>query len=270
MLDGWQPDEFYYEGKRYPIFRQGAGPGVIVIHEIPGITPEVAAFGQRVVDEGFTVVMPSLFGDPGREGKGLYTWRSIAHVCVSREFVAFFARRTSRVTTWLRGLACDLHEKLGGPGVGVVGMCFSGGFALAMMLDKAVLVPVMSQPSMPLGILPAQKRDVGLRPDDLANVCARVRTEGLCVQGLRFTRDWRVPAARFRRLRRELGSNFDCIEIPSGPGSNLGIKRTAHSVLTNEPPRHLPDSPAARELEHAAQRVLRLLHDRLHDQHGES
>jgi dienelactone hydrolase len=265
MRDDWQPGEFCYKDKVRPVFRRGTGPGVIIIHEVPGITPEVAALGERVADEGFTVVMPSLFGDPWREGKGLYNWLGVGRVCISYEFFSFLPGRTSRVTTWLCALARDLYREVGGLGVGVVGMCFSGGFALAMMLDKTVLVPVMSQPSLPFGPLRAQKRDLGLDPGDLTRICARVQTEDLCVQGLRFTSDYRVPAERFRRLRSEFGPNFDCIEITSGPDSQNRIGRKAHSVLTTEPRRHHPDSPAGRELEDAAQRVLELLRNRLHN-----
>lgn len=39
-------------------------------------------------------------------------------------------RQTSPVIAWLRALAKSLHAEVGGVGVGAIGMCFSGGFAL--------------------------------------------------------------------------------------------------------------------------------------------
>ena len=64
-LDSWTPGSYTAGGTTHRTFRKGAGPGVIVIHEIPGITPAVIAFAEDVVGGGFTVVMPSLFGHPG-------------------------------------------------------------------------------------------------------------------------------------------------------------------------------------------------------------
>lgn len=53
-------------GRKRNIYRMGSGPAVIVIHEIPGITPLVADFARRVADNGMTVVLPDLLGTPGR------------------------------------------------------------------------------------------------------------------------------------------------------------------------------------------------------------
>ncbi len=43
----------------------GTGPAVIVMTEMPGISPHVARFSRWVRDAGFTVYMPSLFGRDG-------------------------------------------------------------------------------------------------------------------------------------------------------------------------------------------------------------
>jgi hypothetical protein len=119
-------------------------------------------------------------------------------------------------------------------------MCFTGGFALAMMVDDVVLAPVLSQPSLPFPISKAHRRDVGLSDEDLARVKERCRTEeDLCVLGLRFTGDRAAPPARFRRLREELGDKFVAVELDSSPGNPHGHPRAAHSVLTE----HLRDEP---------------------------
>jgi len=231
-------EDMTYDGVTRTVFRGGAGPAVIVIHEVPGLHPEVAAFGRRLIDEGFTVYLPSLLGTPGKPVGALYDLRSLARACVSREFATWATGKTSPIVGWLRALAKDAHAACGGPGVGAVGMCLTGGFALAMMIDDVVVAPVLSQPSLPLPVTRAQRRDLGIDEATLVRVRERAAA-GTCVLGLRFTHDRLVPAERFQRLREELGDRFIAVEIDSGPGNPHGIPRTAHSVLT----RHLVDEP---------------------------
>ena len=114
----------------------------------------------------------------------------------------------------------------------MVGMCFTGGFALAMMVDPVVVAPVLSQPSLPFALTKRHRRDIGISEDDLAAVKKRVADEGVCLMGLRFTGDRMVPAERFQRLKEELGDKFIAVEIDSSPGNADGYPRMAHSVLT--------------------------------------
>jgi dienelactone hydrolase len=236
-LAGFTKGAFTHDGATKDVYRAGEGPAVIVISEVPGITPRVAGFAREVVDAGFSAVMPSLFGTPGKEATTGYALRSIVGNCVSKEFVAFAKGRTSPVTVWLRALAKAEHDRCGGPGVGVVGMCFTGGFALAMMVDDVVLAPVLSQPSLPI-VTPFTKdaaSDLGISDADLRRVKERCAAEDdLCVLGLRFTGDALSPGARFRRLEQELGDSFVGVEIDSGPGNAGGYGRRAHSVLTED------------------------------------
>jgi dienelactone hydrolase len=222
-----------YDGATYPVFRAGRGPAVVVMHEIPNLHPGVIAFGERVVAAGFTVYMPSLFGTPGALVTVGANLRSILHACVSREFATWATGKTSPITVWLRALARDAHEACGGRGVGALGMCLTGGFALAMMVDDTVVAPVLSQPSVPFPFLPSERRDLGISAEDLA-VVRRRAAEGTCVMGLRFTGDPMAPAARFARLHEELGDKFIGIEIDSSRGNPHGIPRRAHSVLAHD------------------------------------
>lgn len=225
-LPGWAESTFTADGKTFPTFRRGRGPGVIIIHEIPGISPKVRAFAEDVDAAGFTVVMPSLLGVPGAAHSVGPVLRTLTKVCVSKEFNTWASGRTSPITGWLRALAKDLHEELGGPGVGALGMCFSGGFALAMMVDGHVAAPVLSQPSMPFPLNKALAADLNLSPADLDSVRQRVAA-GCPVLGLRYAGD-KAVGTRFDTLRRELGEGFTAVELP-GKG---------HSVLTehrNEP-----------------------------------
>jgi len=225
VLEEWNEGEFSAAGMTYPTYRRGAGPGVIVIHEIPGITPLVTRFANEVVDRGFTVVMPSLTGTPGKAPSNAYAMQQMAKICIAREFTTFALDQTSPIISWLRALARNLHQEVGGPGVGAVGMCFSGGFALGMMVDDIMLAPVLSQPSLPFSIGKARGADLNLSPDDAAAIAERAAA-GCQVLGLRFTED-RLVGDRFSTLRELLGDAFIAVELPSA-------KKTDHSVLTEQ------------------------------------
>jgi len=257
-LDGFTETTFTFDSVTRPVYRAGSGPGVVVVHEVPGITPLVADFGRRVIDAGFTVAMPSLFGEPGRTMSVPYVMRSMSGACVSREFATWALNRTSPVVEWLRALARDLHAQAGGPGVGAVGMCLTGGFALAMAVDDEMLAPVLSQPSMPMPLGKARSRALGLSDADLARVKDRAVNDGLCVLGLRFSKDPAVPDGRWAQYREQLGDNFIGVDIDSSPGNPHGIKRTAHSVLTE----HFVDQPGHPTKE-ALDRVIAFLREKL-------
>ena len=256
-LPGFQASTFTHDGLSHEVFRAGTGPAVIVIHEVPGLHPEVIAFGRRVVDAGFTVYMPSLFGTPGKPFGWAYLIRSIARACVAREFVTMATDRTSPIVSWLRRLAAEAHGACGGPGVGAVGMCFTGGFALGMMVDETMLAPVLSQPSLPFPIGKRRKASVGISDADFERVKERA-ARGACLLGLRFTADLAVPPERFETLRRELGDAFIAVEIDSSRGNPHGIKRRSHSVLAHD----LVDEPG-HPTRAALEQVLAFLQDRL-------
>lgn len=227
-LDGWTRAAYNADGRSYDTYRRGTGSGVIVIHEIPGMTPEVIAFAQEVVDAGFTVVMPHLFGDPGRPLSVGYAASVVPKVCVSKEFTTFATGRTSPIAGWLRALSRSLHEELGGPGVGVVGMCFTGGFALAMMVDASVAAPVLAQPSLPFPVGARRSADLGLSPADLKVVKARAAA-GCPVLGLQYKGD-KSTGTRFATLQRELGSAFTAVQFPGSKHSTLTAHRQQEGV----------------------------------------
>ena len=64
-VPGFEKTTFTYGGRTHDVYRAGSGPAVIVIHEMPGLHPGVTEFGQRLVDVGYTVYLPSLFGRAG-------------------------------------------------------------------------------------------------------------------------------------------------------------------------------------------------------------
>ncbi|WP_078889605.1 dienelactone hydrolase family protein [Streptomyces sp. NRRL S-1813] len=272
-LTGFDRGTFTHDGSTRRILRRGTGPAVIVMAEIPGITPKVLQFAERVAAIGCTAVLPVLFGTPGRNAdpadggllkSGLYTASSMGKVCVSREFTVLATGKSSRVVTWLRALAAQEHQRCGGPGVGAVGMCLTGGFALAMAADERLLAPVLSQPSLPLALTRSRAGGIDISAEDLAAVRGRCARDGLQVMGLRFRGDRLVPGDRFAFLRRELGAAFTAVELDDST-ANPHAALPPHSVLTE----HLIDEPG-QPTRAALDEVLDLFRTRLLDRHHDT
>jgi len=244
LLDTWTEGAHLDEaGTTHPTYRKdppsGAGPGVILIHELPGLTPSVIGFGEEVVASGFTVVLPVLFGTVERPMSSGAVARSLLQVCTSAEFTKLATGQTTPVAGWLRSLARDLHAEVGGPGVGALGMCFTGGYALAMMVDDSIAAPVLAQPSTPFAIGRRRAADVNLSPTDRDVAVARAKA-GCPVLGLRYASD-RAVGTRFQTLRSLLGDDFIAVDLP-GKG---------HSTLTEH------------RSQIAVDKVLAFLHERL-------
>lgn len=245
-IDDFEKTTFTHGGKQRHVFRRGAGPAVIVMAEMPGISPKVLRFAGWVADIGCTAVVPHLFGVPGKDptdggpAKMLaYGLSSIGPACVSREFSVWAAGKTSPVIDWLRALARHEHRQCGGPGVGALGMCFTGGFALAMATEEALLAPVLSQPSLPFGLTKKHRRSIDCSAEDLAKVKLRCADEGLEVLGLRFKGDKFVPGERFEFLREQLGDGFVAVELEDADANPDAAMKNPHSVVTE----HLIDRP---------------------------
>jgi dienelactone hydrolase len=243
-LTGWSVAPFSGGGYTHDVYRKGEGPGVVLIPELPGIHPGVLALGNHLVDNGFTVAIPSLFGEPGRPVSVGYLVPTVARACVAREFAAFATNKQRPVSVFLRALARDLNASTPGKGVGVIGQCFTGGFALAAAVDDSVLAPVLSQPSAPMPLTLRHRRDPGLSDVELNAFKDRAEKDGVCAMGLRF--------------KERLGDAFEVIEINSAPGNEHGFSRAAHSVLTLEV-REVDGHPAYE----ARKRVVEFFKERL-------
>src|SRR5437868_3573455 len=203
-LEDFDPRAVTLDGVTKVVHVTGSGPAVIVMTEMPGISPHVARFARWVCAAGVTVYMPSLFGRDGavpQVDEGIAVFR---RACVSAEFRAFAANESSPVTQWLRALARRAHEECGGPGVGAIGMCFTGNFALSMMLEPAMLAPVLSQPTLPM----EDPAGLGIAPDELAAVRERLERENLSVMAYRFDGDRYCTAQRFAAYAAALGDRF--------------------------------------------------------------
>ncbi|TPM40479.1 dienelactone hydrolase family protein [Mesorhizobium sp. B2-3-4] len=247
-------------GQTKAVYLGGAGPAVIVMAEMPGISPHVARFARWVRDAGFTVYMPSLFGRDGAIASADEGAAVFRRACVSAEFRALGGGVASPVTVWLRALARIALEECGGPGVGAVGMCFTGNFALSMMLDGATIAPVLCQPSLPLD----NPAGIEISPEEISTVRRRLDNEGLDVLAYRFEGDHFCRAERFNAYRRALGDRFLERVLPSS-AANPDVPpffekhvQSPHSVVTV----HLIDE-AGQPTIFARDEILTFLKDRL-------
>jgi dienelactone hydrolase len=233
-LDDFERRSITLLGDTKGVYVAGTGPAVIVMAEMPGISPHVARFSRWVRDAGFTVYMPSLFGRDGAFPHAEEGAAVLQRACVSAEFRAFAANASSPVTRWLRALASLAHEQCGGRGVGAIGMCFTGNFALTMMLEPSMVAPVLCQPSLPLN----DPAGLQIAPDELASVRGRLERDDLTVLGYRFEGDRFCTAQRFAAYTEALGDRFVANVLPAesaNPDPPPFFKRVVggpHSVVT--------------------------------------
>lgn len=227
-LEDFEAREITLLGRTKRVWVSGSGPAVIVMAEMPGISPYVARFARWVREAGFTVYMPHLYGTDGAVPKMPGAIITMVKGCVSAEFRAFAANASSPVTQWLRALAAQAHLACGGKGVGAIGMCFSGNFALSMMLEKSVLAPVLSQPSLPMN----DAAGMHIAPDELRQVKARLEAEDLTVLAYRFDGDSFCKAARFAAYEAALGERFVGRVLPDSAANPDAMMKNPHSVVT--------------------------------------
>ena len=234
LLEDFTKREITLNGITKLVYLAGTGPAVIVMTEMPGISPHVARFSRWVCDAGFSVYMPSLFGRDGalvsaEEGAAVFK-----RGCISAEFRAFAGNASSPVTIWLRALARLAHAECDGPGVGAIGMCWTGNFALSMMLEAAMLAPVVCQPSLPLDNPGA----IEISADEIKIVRRRLEHEDLTVLAYRFRGDAFCKAERFAAYSEALGERFLARELPDSAANTdvppFFAKHVAspHSVVT--------------------------------------
>lgn len=235
-LEDFQHREVTLLGATRTVHVAGSGPAVVIMAEMPGISPRVARFARWVRDAGLTAWMPHLFGRDGAVPTASEGRRVFARACVSAEFRALAGNESSPITAWLRALAAHAHAECGGLGAGAIGMCFTGGFALSMMLEPSVRAPVLAQPSLPLD----NPAGIDIAPAELALVRQRLVDDDLTVLAYRFAGDAFCRAERFAAYHHALGDRFVARVLPdhaAGPRSRhpddfFQLVPTPHSVLT--------------------------------------
>ncbi len=225
-------DHFRFDrgGIEHSVFVKGEGPGVLLMHELPGMMPEFWRLANWL-SEHFTVWAPDLFGNDSSHTPakpGLLTLKA----CISREIHLFADNDPGPITQWLRALAQELHQRVGGNGVGTIGMCMTGNFALTLALDPWVTAPVVSQPGIP-GSTPFKNRDGGLQMTSSEK--GQLAGRDVDVMGLRFDGDKFCKAARFDAIRSVIGEDrfFENV-LPDSARKPNGRLKFPHSVLTTD------------------------------------
>lgn len=233
-LSDFQARAICLDGVTRTVHFSGAGPGVIVMAEMPCISPHVVRFARWLRNVGFSVYMPSLFGRDGAVPQAEEGLAIMRRACISAEFHALAGQGASPVTAWLRALARLALTECGPPGVGAVGMCFTGNFALSMMLEPAMLASVLAQPSLPLDDPSAVESSA----EELAAVRARLERDDLTVIAYRFEGDRHCRAERFAAYQAALGPRFIGKALPDS-AANLDpppffrqVVGCPHSVFT--------------------------------------
>ncbi len=234
---------FCYDGITHEVYWKKAfdpsnpSPAILLMHELPGMTESCLKFANRLVDNGFTVYLPLLFGKAGESSAiAAIVANSLINtgrICIGKEFYALKERQSSPITNWLRALCRQIYsqsEHQNFRGIGAMGMCLTGGFVLSLMIDEVVMAPVASQPSLPFGFTDSQKKALGISPDDLAMAKERGKETGLLA--LRFEEDQICPAARFETLSREFGDNVEFKIISDGERKRDGIRPNPHAIFT--------------------------------------
>lgn len=259
-IDDFTSVKYRFNHQSKIVLRRGAvGPAVIVIHEVYGFTHTFARFCRWISDAGFQVYAPILFGRPDASNREEQSLGRVASLCISREINLFAQNRSSPVVDWLRPLATRAFEECGGKGVGAIGMCVTGGFALSMAVEPSVLAPVLAQPGSPAGAPAA----IDISRTDLSTVARRIDEEGLSVRGYRFEGDKLCTARRFETLEKALGRGFVGSVLPDTAANPLSpmarAKQPPHSVFTGD----LVDQPG-NPTRQAVDEVIMFLTQRLY------
>ncbi|MCB1690352.1 MAG: dienelactone hydrolase family protein [Halioglobus sp.] len=176
----------------HDIYHRGSGAPVVIIQELPGIGPETLRLADEFVARAFEVVIPHLFGPLEK----ISMVGNLARVfCMRREFSLFESNRTSPIVDWLKALCRDVKAQGEHKGVGVIGMCLTGNFAISLMGDDSVLAAVSSQPSMPL----MKSSELHMSADDIAVIRERIETTAP-IHAYRFAGDPLCNAAKYAAI----------------------------------------------------------------------
>jgi dienelactone hydrolase len=231
-MQNWHQFKFIHGGISHPVYKKGVGPGVLLMHELAGMTPQCIRLAERIKEMGFCLYLPLFFGRPNERLGLLRGGLEVLRLCIRREFYCLAERQTSPVSDWLRGLCRRIFDECGGKGVGAIGMCLTGNLVIPLMLEPCILAPIACQPALPFGITKRRRKALGLSEGDLSQAVNRARVVPL--RGFRFSTDKICPAERFETLTDKMGPGFVGVTIPTGPDHPGDIKKNAHSVFTED------------------------------------
>ncbi|MEC7985153.1 MAG: dienelactone hydrolase family protein [Myxococcota bacterium] len=214
-------------GIQRTVYSKGEGPSVIILPEIPGLHTATFTLGRRIAEAGFRVYLLSLFGKDNQPFRYRDSLKQILRVCINKEFAVLAGRRSSPIVDWIRSFCRNLDAQDSEKGIGLIGMCLTGNFALGLLAEPWMLAPILSQPSLPF----VRSTALHVSPETLQRAKER---KTLQILGLRFSHDVLCPRQRFSRLKEEFPHQFESVEIDSSLGNPHHIPLSAHSVLTKD------------------------------------
>ncbi len=225
-----QAFDFEAQGMAHPVMVSGEGPGVILMHELPGFVEHFWRLARWIEAAGFSVYAPALYDHPGTPVEELRQVHGriggMARACISREIRLFAKSGGSPVSDWLRALARHVHFERGGRGVGAVGLCLTGNFAWSIAVEPAVKAAVAGEPALPFNLAAG----VHLDPEEAKALQAR---EDLEVMALRFDGDPACRAERFAAIEALLGERVKTRVLPDEAKHPQG-NPFPHAVLTKD------------------------------------
>ena len=202
----------------HDVYQRGSGAAVVIIQELPGIGPETLRLADEFVANGFEVVLPHLFGPLEKISMG---GNLVRVFCMRREFSLFEANRSSPIVDWLKALCRDVKAQGDHRGVGVIGMCLTGNFAISLMGDDSVLAAVSSQPSMPL----MKSSELHMSAQDIAAIRQRIDATAP-IHAYRFEGDPLCNATKYTAIEQAFNEEDNQrVRTHTLPGKG-------HSVLT--------------------------------------
>ncbi|GJH16145.1 MULTISPECIES: dienelactone hydrolase family protein [Caballeronia] len=265
---GFRAYNFNHGAYEHAVYVKGTGHVVIVMHELPGFDKSTVNFLDRLVEHGFCVHAPLLFGPMlSSDSVGNYIG-----LCISREFAYLKSNRSAPVCDWLRALARCLSEQNDNARIGVIGMCLTGAFVIPMVIEPGTHAGVISQPAIPISFRYVLSKatqgegpwmqEMNISDEDIETAARRCARDGVPILVQRFTNDLISTHERVERIRKIFGSTATLYEYDD-PGSD----DFPHAVLTTE----FDDACEYDVVDHerpnptriALQRVVAFLHENL-------
>jgi dienelactone hydrolase len=202
---------------KHDFYTRGSGPVIVIIQELPGIGQSTLRLADKFIEAGFQVVMPHLFGPIG---KTKILGNLVRVFCLRKEFSVFSKNQSSPIVDWLKALCRSIRAEQNISGVGVIGMCLTGNFAISLMADESVLAAVSSQPAMPLNDPAA----LHISASEIAAIKSNI-DRNMPIKAFRFEHDWMSRKAKFDALDKAFNSGKERIQMTTLPGKK-------HSVFT--------------------------------------
>lgn len=233
------------------VIKAGTGPGVLLMHEITGMTPLFLNLARRIIEAGYTVYLPHFFGPLDK-----YDFTAGILFCLRHEFKVFSSDKDSPIASWLRLLCERAYSESGGTGVGVIGLCLTGNIVMSAVAHPAVRLGVMCEPGLPFG------KPCALGVSDATVQQIKPKLLVYPMLAYRFTTDKKCPPQRFQTLRETFHEGVRTCEIPTAEAP-WRIPTNAHSVLTGGYPGETdPNHP----VQHVLDEILSELRLRLRSQ----